>query len=475
MEYAPSKYQVALFNEVKNTNNNIVVKACAGSGKTFSIVESLKYLPKDDSIAFVAFNKHIATTLQKQAPRHVDVMTLHSMGLKAVTASMGRKKVNSSKMFQIVKEMTENEYRNLSYDQKSTAMSIILKITGLIKSYLVDVTEDNIDAIANKHGITLPDNIPIYKMITTAMKLSESVKHGIDFNDMIWYVSKFNLECKKYDVIVNDETQDMTAAQSELILRSLKKGGRVIAVGDEKQVLYGFAGVDIDAMSKFIKRLDAKVMPLSISYRCPKSHVRLVQTIVPEIETAPNAIEGNIIEITEEEMMDYVSPDDLCICRYNAPLVRPAFNLLSAGIKVCIRGKDIGTGLIKLIKGFGTNNLNEMFKKLDAWSDKETKKAEIKGYSTDSIDDKYNTIMAFSDMANARNVSEIIMYIEDIFDDKKAQVTFSSVHRAKGLEADNVFIIKPSAMPSQKVSQDWEIQQEQNIMYVAYTRAKENL
>jgi len=58
---------------------------------------------------------------------------------------------------------------------------------------------------------------------------------------------------------------------------------------------------------------------------------------------------------------------------------------------------------------------------------------------------------------------------------KRAQVTFSSFHRAKGLEADNVFIIKPSSMPSKRASQDWEIRQEQNIMYVAYTRAKDTI
>jgi superfamily I DNA/RNA helicase len=54
-------------------------------------------------------------------------------------------------------------------------------------------------------------------------------------------------------------------------------------------------------------------------------------------------------------------------------------------------------------------------------------------------------------------------------------VTFSSVHRAKGLEADNVFIIKPSSMPSPRAKKQWEQVQEQNIRYVAFTRAKDTL
>jgi DNA helicase-2/ATP-dependent DNA helicase PcrA len=350
-----------------------------------------------------------------------------------------------------------------------------MKVVGLLKGSLLEPTEENVDILANKHSIELPSDVPIYEMIETAMRKSESTSRGIDYDDMIWMPNKLKLECKKYDVIIVDETQDLNPAQVELVMKSLKKGGRVIAVGDPFQSLYGFRGADTEAMPKLIKRLNAKVMPLSISYRCPKSHVALAQTIVPQIEAAENADEGQIINIKEDDLCDVVSPNDLCICRFNAPLVRPAFDLLRSGIKVCIRGRDIGTGLTKLLKGFGTNNLNEMFQKLDTWYSKECGKADKKGLSTDPIEDKYETIMAFAEMAEARNVSDLIAHIEDIFDDKRAMVTFSSVHRAKGLEADNVFVIKPGAMPSPRAKKQWEQVQEQNIRYVAFTRAKDTL
>jgi superfamily I DNA/RNA helicase len=397
------------------------------------------------------------------------------MGKRSVDEAIGKKNVNKSKLFDIVKTMNDEVYFRLSFDQKRKATGIIMKIVSLLKGSLLEPTEINIDVIASKHSTELPDDIPIYEMIATAMKMSESASRGIDFDDMIWMPNKLNLNCKKYDVIIVDETQDLNTGQVELIMKSLKKGGRVIAVGDPYQSLYGFRGADTKAMPKLIKRLNAKVMPLSISYRCPKSHVRLAQTIVPHIEAADNAKEGAIINIREDELCEVVSPNDLCVCRFNAPLVRPAFDLLRAGIKVCIRGKDIGTGLTKLIKGFGTNNLDEMYMKLDTWYLKECAKADKKGLSKDPIEDKYDTIMAFGEMADARNVAELIMHIEDIFDDKRAMVTFSSVHRAKGLEADNVFVINPSAMPSKRASQDWERIQEQNIMYVAFTRAKDTL
>jgi DNA helicase-2/ATP-dependent DNA helicase PcrA len=475
MKFEPSKYQKAIFKAVQATNDNIVIDAVAGSGKTTTIEEIPKILSPDLDVAFVAFNKHIAETLKSRVPKNTHAMTLHSMGLKSIVSTLGKKKVNQSKMFQIVKDMNEEVYFRYSFEQKRKATGIVMKMVSLLKGSLLEPTEENIDGMANHHSIELPADVPIYEMIETAMRKSESTIVGIDYDDMIWMPSKLKLECKKYDVIIVDETQDLNPAQVELVMKSLKKGGRVIAVGDPFQSLYGFRGADTEAMPKLIKRLNAKVMPLSISYRCPKSHVALAQTIVPQIEAAENAPEGQIINIKEEDLCDVVSPNDLCICRFNAPLVRPAFDLLRSGIKVCIRGRDIGTGFTKLLKGFGTNNLNEMFQKLDTWYSKECGKADKKGLSTDPIEDKYETIMAFAEMAEARTVSDLIDHIEDIFNDKRAMVTFSSVHRAKGLEADNVFIIKPSSMPSPRAKKQWEQVQEQNIRYVAFTRAKDTL
>ncbi len=54
-------------------------------------------------------------------------------------------------------------------------------------------------------------------------------------------------------------------------------------------------------------------------------------------------------------------------------------------------------------------------------------------------------------------------------------VTLSTVHKAKGAEAPRVIVLDPKRMPSKNARQDWEIQQERNVVYVTYTRAKETL
>ena len=43
----PSKYQKVIYDTIINTNKNIVVKATAGSGKTTTLVEISKIIPKE--------------------------------------------------------------------------------------------------------------------------------------------------------------------------------------------------------------------------------------------------------------------------------------------------------------------------------------------------------------------------------------------------------------------------------------------
>jgi len=72
---------------------------------------------------------------------------------------------------------------------------------------------------------------------------------------------------------------------------------------------------------------------------------------------------------------------------------------------------------------------------------------------------------------------ELLEKVEEVFPKKSKNggISLSTVHKAKGLEADNIYIICPSLMPSKSAKQDWEIMQEKNLMYVAYTRAKKKL
>jgi len=71
-------------------------------------------------------------------------------------------------------------------------------------------------------------------------------------------------------------------------------------------------------------------------------------------------------------------------------------------------------------------------------------------------------------------VGKLIEEIEALFG-QGGGIKLSSVHRAKGLEAERVFLLDPHRMPSSRAEKDWELEQENNLIYVAYTRARRAL
>lgn len=85
--------------------------------------------------------------------------------------------------------------------------------------------------------------------------------------------------------------------------------------------------------------------------------------------------------------------------------------------------------------------------------------------------------MALEEISRGLNTSdELIEKIVSLFSNQKISgIELSTIHKAKGLESNNVFICCPSLLPSKNAKEDWEIEQERNLEYVAYTRAKENL
>ncbi|NCS35668.1 MAG: ATP-binding domain-containing protein [Microcystis aeruginosa G11-01] len=94
-----------------------------------------------------------------------------------------------------------------------------------------------------------------------------------------------------------------------------------------------------------------------------------------------------------------------------------------------------------------------------------------------SLYDKMQALMAIANSNHQfQNINQLTEYIDRLFSDDNAQVTLCTVHRAKGLEADRVWIIEPDIMPaSWKNQQDWQREQEHNLLYVALTRTKQNL
>jgi ATP-dependent DNA helicase UvrD/PcrA len=276
------------------------------------------------------------------------------------------------------------------------------------------------------------------------------------------------------DDIVVDEAQDMNPTQLEM---AIKVANRVIVVGDDMQGIFAFRGADAGALDRLKTELNAVELPLNVTHRCGKAIVREAQSLVPDFEAAETNPEGEVRDMLIDILPREAAAGDFILSRSNAPLVSIAMQLLRAGKRTRIKGRNIGKGLITLISQLKARSVPELLRGIEAWRIREVARLDAKmegkpkdqpPYLTlfDEINDKAAMLVSLTD--GAASVSDVVDRAEALFADKgvggKDMITCSSIHRAKGLESDRVFVLANTLRSNN--------QEERNITYVAITRAK---
>ena len=344
----------------------------------------------------------------------------------------------------------------------------VIKCVSLVKGHLVDSAE-KIDEIIDKYGIDT--GFERDKFITLVQKTLDVARNqtGIfDFDDMIWMPLTLNLPITQYDRVFIDEAQDLNHSQIELSMRSVKPDGRVCAVGDERQALYGFRGADSEAIPNIIKRLEARVLPLSVTYRCARSIVREANKIVPDIQAAENAVEGKVSYVSYDVMKRDARPGDFILSRINAPLIGLTMGFLKEGRPANIQGRDIGQNLSGMIRKSKANSVKGFIDYICKWKVEEIERLQKKQRDTTSAEDRADCLLTLCE--DAVTLDEVNRNIERLFVDTKDsdRIIMSTVHRAKGAERDTVWMLNNTFRHGKGV-------EESNIIYVCATRARFNL
>lgn len=491
--FTPSEYQKKIFEFFEKSVGNVVINAKAGSSKTTTAIGALDYIPGDKKVLFLAFNKSIAAELKDRITDkpNVSAWTFHGLGYRIVLENLDKKP-----------ELDQYKYKNYitkNLDEISDGITILLEKDEKERyknncNELVDLARYNkcqsaveIGEVAEKYGI-VPVSNEIFS-VEKILKWGQQSLETIDYTDMEWLPYELNMSTYKYkfDWIIIDEAQDTSPVRQELFKKCIKKSTRFAAIGDKDQTINTWCGSDEAAFDNFLKEKDTIKLDLPICYRCPKKVIELLQTLVPDIQAAPWAIEG---EINRDVSLFKAEPGDMVLCRTSAPLTVAYSDLIKKNIKAYIKGNDIGNNLITLIKSTGVKSVSFDFEKdgiiprlYKALMNTLIKIAETNNLSiSDAIQTEkfmklYDAIKTIEILGNG---TTDLTYLKDrintVFsDDGNDGVCLSTVHKAKGLEADNVFILCPSLMPSPLAQKDWEIEAEQNIQYVAWSRAKKTL
>lgn len=463
--------QETIWNDMENETHHMMVYAGAGTGKTYTIIEGANRIV--GSKGFLAFNKSIATEIGKKVPLDCEAMTFHSLGLSSLKMARRDCKVDTKKTYNIINAVMGREYNS---------GSTLNRLISLIKSTMIEWDDrDAISEIIGEYNLEFDGlreerngilRLPQIKNMCMDMSI-------VDFDDMIWLPVVLNLPVKHYDTVFVDEAQDFNEVQRRLILKTCN-GGRMIVVGDPRQAIYGFRGADSTSMDMFKETLLAsdkgvKQYPLTTTFRCPRLVVAEANRYVENYHCMESAEDGTV------NVNSQFNPSigDLVLCRTNAPLVGHCFSLIAEGIPAYVMGRDIGYSLSLLVNKVTQNGSMAIEDFLPMLETHVQRKIEVfmradKINQVESLVDKKECIIHLT--GRTTTVQGLLGNIKTIFGDgKKAGVVFSTIHKAKGLEANNVWIIETQLMPHPMARSDADKEQEMNLCYVAITRAKKVL
>ena len=469
-----------------------------GTGKTTKLLKYVKTFLKlgtpVDKIGYFAFTKKAAneavdrmldyhTAFQKKDLKHF--RTLHSLAF----TQLGMKKAQV---------MQDEHYEDIgrTLGIEVTVYSRGEENTGFINS---DSEYFNLINAARIKNITAEEeyNTDMYsqdmdkRLLQIISDEVDNYKQSyglIDFTDMI---EKFIVSglCPKYDVAFVDEAQDLSPIQWKMFDIIKKNSKYVILAGDDDQAIYGWAGADV---KKFQQEVSKKDIILPQSYRVPQLVQSLADKILKQIPD-DRRIQKSWSAREEEGTVNYIySTEDapldqgtwLVLARYNDKLNRLKPTLKERGIYFEFQDrKSYKITLFRTILNY------TRWTKGDDLSLAEVKDIfEYTGTDTEIKEERMYDLTEFgfskdtpwydvfqSDYEECLYIREMLSNGEEL--NKIPRVKLSTIHSAKGGEADNVLLMLDNTKTirdSVEKSPDKQ-DEEHRVWYVGVTRTKQNL
>lgn len=485
------------------TAPHVVVDALAGTGKTTTVKQGVQQMfwnsspswfkPTDEQravieamklervpgkVAMTSFTTDATDQLAYDAPEGIHTQSTYGMGMSVMKRHGLAESVDRTNFFkqnQLYSDFCGGEWKGekkapgFRYD----AIELCTKARLALKR---QVTYEEIEDLADHYAIDLRAPVSYaVEAVNYMLKKGLEQTDRVDFVDMVWMSCLLGLIRKEFDHLVVDEYQDMGVAQQEVCCRIAR---RLIAIGDVNQAIYGFIGADCNASQSFetiLKRSPKGMMrlPLKETRRCPQSVVKMANEILPTgLKALPEAPEGNVHHgDTRLVQLDDFKPNDMVICPTNAPMAFLLFKLVKAGKKAFVRKSDIVKSMLQYVDDY-TKGIEELktgiARNIDrVMGQRQTRSARVQL-------DKW---MCLEEICrNCTTVDEVSKLINKLFaaENLPGAIRLSSVHRAKGLEADRVFFWEWN-LANQYCEKQWEFEQARNLQYVGITRAKREL
>jgi superfamily I DNA/RNA helicase len=415
--------------------------------------------------------------------RHVWVRTFHSLGLYVVKRRLGREPtIDDKKSHVLARELWGDDtlamYEDFVCDLVAFAKGQGVGVLCPDEAHTWRGIVDHHDLYLDSEEASVDTAIALARGLYKRSEVVARERALIDYDDMLLLPLVWNLRFYAQARVYTDESQDTNPTRRALAKKLLMPGGRLFAVGDRHQSIYGFTGASHDAMDLIRAEFNCAELPLTVSYRCPKASEAEVAHLVPGFRVHESAQAGRVIRSSVEDALPLFDDRAAILCRNTAPLISLAYGLMSRRIACQVAGREMGKGLIGLIKKMRAKTIDALREKLAAYRDREVDALMAKGKEQKAagIADRVECVETFIEALaeNERTVPKLIAAVEALFA-RGDGVTLSTIHKAKGREWRTVCLYRTDLMPSPFARQAHQHQQELNLEYVAKTRFQETM
>lgn len=486
--------------------SDAVVNSVAGSGKSTLLklaadAISTSNVDVRDCLVLV-FNKKNKTALVKKLDSRwqYSISTVHSAGYRVLKNYLGVRRL----------EVAESKYRHLAktldwfngsdpQQAKGISLSNFLKLFEFVRLTLSPLTSEALSKLIEHYALDINKQhlAQISQRIDYLFKVgmdSAASEARIDHTDMLWLPVVWQINqspgFKFAQRVMVDEAQDMSRLQLEFVLSLAHERAKMLFVGDPAQSINGFCGADTDSFSNIQTRLQAQEFILPVCYRCPKTHIELINKLCPEIPIEPrdNAPTGSIKVIAEGDLWSEtkdsrITPGDLVIARCSSSLIDLHLKMIVRGIPCNLVGSSLQQDLLNLLEdiaeqtGFDYQKFVEFSQTYLKFKQSIYQENDNGAILLLQLNDQIKAVEAIYNHFQSKSIAELASSIKQLFgsEDEKA-VLLSTVHRAKGMESERVYIAEPLTLPLLWENQkQWQEQQEQNLLYVALSRSTKDL
>ena len=418
-------------------------------------------------------------------------------------------------------EITKRYGRYIEFAKRVFLKDNYVNLYNLCRLTLTDMSSNkDVSRLIDDHvlflyygdeGYSAPDISEItstLKILDTKSRQQFETQGVIDFTDMLWItfnkLKYDNWEVPYWALYTNiycDEVQDFSNIQLNFLKFIKRTKGRYVFIGDFHQAIYNFAGANAQAFNQIPKMFaPVETFDLPICYRCAKSHLsRVNREYGIPILPCDDAPLGFVKTIDKNKISEYAKAGDMVISRKNKWIAEVVLDLARNGTPIFIEDKEMVVAIkrqilsskctsVGTLKKFLQKVISNYNKKLFEIVSKNIREGGHEEEHLEAVTETNSKIDNTSFLleilegylehhASSDSISKFSNFIDKLLNTTPSPncVRLCSIHKAKGLEATNVFVLNEAKINYDFRNSKEQNVQEKNLSYIATTRAKEGL